>query len=38
MLLEFGVLGAELVFNSVAGFSGGASCPSEVNVFIVLWD
>ncbi len=35
MLLEFGVLGAELVFN-FAGFSGGASCPSEVNVFIVL--
>ncbi len=38
MLLEFGVLGAELVFNLVAGFSGGASCPSEVKVFIVLGD
>ncbi len=38
LLLEFGVLGAELVFNLVAGFSGGASCPSEVKVFIVLGD
>ncbi len=34
--LEFGVLGVELVFNSVARFSGGVSCPSEVRVFTVL--
>ncbi len=34
----FGVLGVELVFNSVAGFSGGVSCPSEVRVFTVLWE
>ncbi len=37
-LLWFGVLGVELVFNSVAGFSGGVSCPSEVRVFTVLWE
>ncbi len=36
-LLWSGVLGVELVFNSVAGFSGGVSCPSEVRVFTVLW-
>ncbi len=36
MLLEFGVLGAELVFNLVAGFSGGASCPSEVKCLLYL--
>ncbi len=29
-------IGVELVFNSVAGFSGGVSCPSEVRVFTVL--
>ncbi len=33
---DLGVLGVELVFNSVAGFSGGVSCPSEVRVFAVL--
>ncbi len=38
MLLWFGVLGVELVFNSVSGFSGGVSCPSEVRVFTVLWE
>ncbi len=37
-LLWFGVLGVELVFNSVVGFSGGVSCPSEVRVFTVLWE
>ncbi len=37
-LLWFGVLGVELVFNSVAGFSGGVSCPSEVRLFAVLWE
>ncbi len=26
------------MFNSVAGFSGGVSCPSEVRVFTVLWE
>ncbi len=36
--LWFGVLGVELVFNAVAGFSGGVSCPSEVRVFTVLWE
>ncbi len=29
-------IGVELVFNSVAGFSGGVSCPPEVRVFTVL--
>ncbi len=38
MLLWSGVLGVELVFNSVAGFSGEVSCPSEVRVFTVLWE
>ncbi len=29
-------LGVELVSNSVAGFLGGVSCPSEVSVITVL--
>ncbi len=37
-LLWFGALGVELVSNSVAGFSGGVSCPSEVSVITVLWE
>ncbi len=37
-LLWSGALGVELVFNSVAGFSGRVSYPSEVRVFIVLWE
>ncbi len=34
--LRSGALGVQLVFNSVAWFSGGVSCPSEVRVFTVL--
>ncbi len=38
MLLWSGALGVELALNSVAGFSGGVSGPSEVRVFTVLWE